>query len=71
MPLSGTIIAYAEKGHTLLGVIYDPYRDELFTAWRGQGAFMNGQRVFASKTTQLCDSVISTGSFNLLSFFLS
>lgn len=28
-----------------VGVIYDPYRDELFTAIRGQGAFMNGHRI--------------------------
>eukprot|EP01035_Chromulina_nebulosa_P017362 gene17362-22910_t len=34
IPLSGVIIAYAENGITLFGLIYDPFRNELFTAWK-------------------------------------
>lgn len=36
MPLSGTIIAYAERGKVIMGVIYDPFRDEMFVARRGE-----------------------------------
>ena len=32
MPLSGVIIAFASRGEVLYGCIYDPFRDELFTA---------------------------------------
>ena len=32
MPLSGVIIAFASRGEVIYGCIYDPFRDELFTA---------------------------------------
>ena len=45
----------------LLGVIYDPTRRELFTAIKGEGAFLNGVRVGVTQTEQLIDSVITSG----------
>jgi myo-inositol-1(or 4)-monophosphatase len=48
--------------HTLLaGVVFDPVRNELFTAARGEGAFLNGNRIHCSKTSTLDTSVLSTG----------
>jgi len=45
----------------LLGVIYDPTRRELFTAIKGEGAFLNRARVSVSQTELLVDSVITSG----------
>lgn len=62
MPLSGVIISYASKGKVQLGIIYDPYRDEMFTAWRGHGAFLNDKKISCCRTDSLKASVVSTGS---------
>jgi myo-inositol-1(or 4)-monophosphatase len=44
-----------------LGVVYDPMRDEIFTAERGKGAYLNGRRVGVSTTTELQQSLLVTG----------
>jgi myo-inositol-1(or 4)-monophosphatase len=44
-----------------LGVIYDPMRDELFTAERGQGASLNGRRIEASPVNSLSGALLCTG----------
>jgi myo-inositol-1(or 4)-monophosphatase len=41
--------------------VYDPSRNELFTATRGRGAFLNERRIRVSKRTKLADSLIGTG----------
>ena len=43
------------------GVIYDPVKNELFTASKGRGAFLNDRRVRVSKCTRLQDALIGTG----------
>lgn len=72
-PLDGTVnyahhvpvfcisIGYAYKGKLTLGAVYDPLRDEMFTAERGQGAYLNGMRLSASTTTELQRSLLVTG----------
>jgi myo-inositol-1(or 4)-monophosphatase len=45
----------------LLGVIFDPTRNELFTAVQGKGAFLNGQPIRVTQTDELIDSVITSG----------
>ena len=62
MPLSGVIIAFASKGEILFGIIFDPFRDELFLAGKGLGAYLNGQRIKCCATAQLRDAVVATGS---------
>jgi myo-inositol-1(or 4)-monophosphatase len=42
-------------------VVYDPTRNDLFTATKGRGAYMNDRRIRVSKRTQLEQSLISTG----------
>jgi myo-inositol-1(or 4)-monophosphatase len=43
------------------GVIYDPTRNELFTATRGRGAFLNERRIRVSRCSHLGDALIGTG----------
>ena len=54
-------IALRHKGVLQQGVIYDPNRNELFTATRGAGAFLNDRRIRVSGTDRLEDSLIGTG----------
>ncbi len=62
LPQFCTSIALATADRQpLLGVIYDPTRDELFTAVRGSGAHLNGEPLRVSATDQLNDAVVSTG----------
>lgn len=54
-------IALAHKGIVTQGVIYDPVRNDLFTATRGRGAFLNDRRIRVSRRAQLRDCLIGTG----------
>ena len=54
-------IACKYKGRTEIGVVYDPVREELFTAVRGRGAQFNGKRIRVSETKGLEHSLIATG----------
>jgi myo-inositol-1(or 4)-monophosphatase len=48
-------------GELVLGVVYDPVREEMFTAAQGQGAWLNGQRLTVSKTERLGEALLATG----------
>jgi myo-inositol-1(or 4)-monophosphatase len=48
-------------GQLEVGVLYDPTRDEMFSAERGSGATLNGKRMRVSKTPRLCESLLGTG----------
>ncbi len=54
-----TIVALAEGDDIVAGVIYDPVREETFTASQGQGAFLNGTPISVSETTELSRSLLS------------
>lgn len=57
-----TSIALADAEHRpIVGVIYQPLTDELYTATRGGGAFLNGQRIQVSSKGELVQSVLSSG----------
>lgn len=60
-PVYCVSIALAFKGRVEHAVVYDPTRNDLFTATRGRGAFMNDRRIRVSKRTQLKDCLIATG----------
>ncbi|GAA5159889.1 inositol monophosphatase family protein [Viridibacterium curvum] len=60
-PQYAVSIGITQKGVLQHGVIYDPVRNELFTASRGKGAFLNDRRIRVSKRTKLQDSLIGTG----------
>ena len=50
-----------EDGQLVAAVIYDPNRDELFTAERGKGAWLNGKPIHVSKTPELAEALVATG----------
>lgn len=54
-------IALEVEGEILLGVIYHTMMDELFTAVRGEGACLNGERIHVSKREPLRRSLLATG----------
>lgn len=54
-------IAFVRKQELVVGVIYDPMRDDLFTAEKGKGAFLNGERISVSEERTLSESLLATG----------
>jgi myo-inositol-1(or 4)-monophosphatase len=50
-----------EDGEMVAGVIYDPLRDEMFSAERGAGASLNGKAIHVSRAEMLQESLIATG----------
>jgi len=54
-------IALAHRGQVAHGVVYDPVRNDLFTASRGRGAFLNDRRIRVSKRQHLRDCLVGTG----------
>ncbi|GAB7055208.1 MULTISPECIES: inositol monophosphatase family protein [Paenibacillus] len=54
-------IGLACKGELVLGVVYDPSRDELFWAEQGKGAYLNGNPIKVSATEHAAECVIATG----------
>lgn len=54
-------IALEREGEIVIGVIYDPTRDELFAAERGGGATLNGRRIRVSETGDLNEALLCTG----------
>jgi myo-inositol-1(or 4)-monophosphatase len=61
IPFFSVSIAYAHNGIVTLGVVYDPMRNELFAAERGQGARVNGRSLKVSQVTELQRSLLVTG----------
>src|SRR5271165_3021018 len=60
-PVWNVTLALEKAGELIAGVVFDPNRDELFTAERGAGAFMNGRRIRVSQAARVADSLLSTG----------
>jgi len=60
-PCFCTSVALELEEKIVLGAIYDPLLDELFTARQGKGAFFNGERITVSATEQLTSALICTG----------
>jgi myo-inositol-1(or 4)-monophosphatase len=72
-PLDGTVnylyrrpewavsVAAADVEGSLVGVVFDPNREELFTATRDGGAFLNGEPIGVSQQTDLAQALVGTG----------
>ncbi len=64
MPAWCISIAWMENNSVKIGVIYDPVHNELFSALKGKGAFLNGKPLKISNATTLRDGITSIGYSN-------
>ncbi len=60
-PQFAVSIGLQHKGVLTQGVVYDPWKNELFTASRGSGAFLNDKRIRVSRCLNLRDALLGTG----------
>ncbi|WP_025869351.1 inositol monophosphatase family protein [Methylobacillus glycogenes] len=60
-PQYSVSIALMQRGVITQAVVYDPSRNDLFTATRGRGAFLNDKRIRVTNRPKLQDSIIGTG----------
>lgn len=61
LPIFSVSIAIKHHNETLIGVVYAPYLNELFHAIKGEGAYLNGNKISVSQTTVLEKAVVGTG----------
>ncbi len=61
LPHWAVSIALEHKGEIVAGIVFDPAKDEMFIAEKGQGATMNAQRLRVSGRTKMIESVFATG----------
>ncbi|HYL93829.1 MAG TPA: inositol monophosphatase family protein [Alphaproteobacteria bacterium] len=60
-PIFCVSIGLEHKGERIVGVVYDPTRDEMFAAEKGSGARRNGRPIHVSRTARLAEALIGTG----------
>ena len=60
-PVFNVTLALEQAGEIVAGVIFDPTRQELFTAEKGGGAYLNNRRIRVSKVQKLDESLVATG----------
>lgn len=60
-PIFCVSIALEVKGEAVLGVVYDPNADELYSAEKGKGATLNGKPIHVSRVSTLIESMLVTG----------
>ena len=60
-PFFSISIALEVKGEVIAGMVYDPVKDEMFTAEKGKGAFLNGEPISVSKSDEINHSHLCTG----------
>jgi myo-inositol-1(or 4)-monophosphatase len=61
IPIFSVSLAYAYRGELQMGVVYAPLLNEFFSAEKGKGAWLNGQRLHVSTTPDLDHSLLVTG----------
>lgn len=60
-PVYNVTLGLERNGELIAGVVFDPTRDEMFSAEKGSGAFLNGHRISVSKARRIEDSLVATG----------
>ncbi|HWC99180.1 MAG TPA: inositol monophosphatase family protein [Candidatus Sulfopaludibacter sp.] len=60
-PFFNVTLGLARGGEMVAGVVFDPVRQEMFTAERGAGAYLNNRRIHVSAAAHIADSLASTG----------
>lgn len=61
LPVFAISLALEQKGEIVLGIVYEVNRQECFYAWKGGGAFLNGDPIQVSKRATLSESLLATG----------
>ncbi len=61
LPIFAVSIALQYKEKSVLGVVYAPMTDQLYTAVVGEGAFLNGRRLHVANKEKLMECVVATG----------
>lgn len=61
VPVYSISIGLLQNGQPVLGVVYEINRDEMFYAYSGSGAFLNGKPIHVTSTTNLEDTLLATG----------
>ena len=61
LPIFSVSIGFAAEGKMRLGVVYDPMRDECFSAQAGEGAWLNGEPLCVSQASGLDQGLLVTG----------
>jgi myo-inositol-1(or 4)-monophosphatase len=61
LPIYCVSVALERAGELVCGAIYDPCQEEMFTATKGGGFFLNGKQMFVSRETELLKSLLVTG----------
>ncbi len=60
-PMFSVTLGLEQAGELICGCIFDPVRQEMFTAERGSGAYLNNRRIRVSRATRVEDSLVATG----------
>ena len=60
-PVYCVTLGLTYRGEVIVGVVYDPTRNDLYTAERGAGAYFNGTPLHVSRTGKLAESLVATG----------
>ena len=55
-------LALYEKGEITLGIVYDPFREDVYYAEKGKGSFLNGAPIHVSDTETLAETIIAIGT---------
>ncbi|MBD5458868.1 MAG: inositol monophosphatase [Lachnospiraceae bacterium] len=55
-------LALYDKGEIVMGVIYDPFREDVYHAQKGKGSFLNGEPIHVSEAGTLGETIISIGT---------
>lgn len=51
-----------DKGEIIMGVIYDPFREDIYYAKKGRGSFLNGNPIHVSEAASLSETIIAVGT---------
>ncbi len=62
MQESAISVGYIVNGKPVCGAVYDPYKDELYTADKGKGAFRNGSPIYVSNQKELAGASVATSN---------
>jgi myo-inositol-1(or 4)-monophosphatase len=61
IPHFSVSVALESEGRLLVGIVSDVVSGEVFYAWKGGGAYLNGSRIYVSKTADISEGIVATG----------